>query len=50
MGAAADFTANPIPRRADPAEAAAFIAYLLSDDASFLTGGVYTLDGGLSVR
>jgi meso-butanediol dehydrogenase/(S,S)-butanediol dehydrogenase/diacetyl reductase len=50
MGAAADFTANPIPRRADPAEAAAFITYLLSDDASFLTGGVYTLDGGLSVR
>jgi NAD(P)-dependent dehydrogenase (short-subunit alcohol dehydrogenase family) len=50
MGAAADFSANPIPRKGTPGEAAAFIAYLLSDDASFLTGGVFTLDGGLSVR
>lgn len=50
MGSAADFTGNPIPRKGTPAEAGAFIAYLLSDDASFLTGGVFTLDGGLSVR
>jgi NAD(P)-dependent dehydrogenase (short-subunit alcohol dehydrogenase family) len=50
MGAAADFSANPIPRKGTTAEAAAFISYLLSDDASFLTGGVFTFDGGLSVR
>jgi NAD(P)-dependent dehydrogenase (short-subunit alcohol dehydrogenase family) len=50
MGGSADFTGNPIPRKGSPAEAGAFIAYLLSDDASFLTGGVFTLDGGLSVR
>lgn len=50
MGNAADFTSNPIPRKGTPAEAASLIAYLLSDDASFQTGGVYTLDGGLSVK
>lgn len=50
MGGAADFTSNPIPRKGSAAEAASLIAYLLSDDASFQTGGVYTVDGGLSVR
>jgi len=38
-----------IPRAAQPAEIAAFIAYLLSDDASFCTGGIYPVDGGLSI-
>ncbi len=41
------FSHLPIPRVAAPAEVAAFIAYLLSDEASFQTGGVYTVDGGL---
>jgi NAD(P)-dependent dehydrogenase (short-subunit alcohol dehydrogenase family) len=41
---------NPIPRAADPREIANFIAYLLSDEASYQTGGVYTIDGGLSAR
>ncbi len=50
MGTAADFTSNPIPRKGTPAEAASLVAYLLSDDASFQTGSVYTLDGGLSVK
>jgi len=38
-----------IPRTAQPAEIAAFIAYLLSDDASYCTGGIYPVDGGLSI-
>ena len=38
-----------IPRAARPAEIAAFIAYLLSDDASYCTGGIYPVDGGLTI-
>jgi meso-butanediol dehydrogenase/(S,S)-butanediol dehydrogenase/diacetyl reductase len=37
----------PLGRVGDPSEVAAFIAYLLSDEASFQTAGVYTVDGGL---
>jgi NAD(P)-dependent dehydrogenase (short-subunit alcohol dehydrogenase family) len=33
-----------------PEDAAAFIAYLLSDKARWLTGQTFTLDGGHSVR
>ena len=37
----------PLQRYAEPSEMAAAIAFLASDDASYITGSVYTVDGGL---
>lgn len=37
----------PLKRIGEAAEAAALIAYLLSDEASYQTAGVYTVDGGM---
>ncbi|MFL7869417.1 MAG: SDR family NAD(P)-dependent oxidoreductase, partial [Anaerolineales bacterium] len=36
----------PLKRHADPNEVAALFAFLASDDAAYLTGGVYVIDGG----
>lgn len=39
----------PLGRIADPAEIAGVVAFLLSDDASFVTGQMVVADGGLSI-
>jgi NAD(P)-dependent dehydrogenase (short-subunit alcohol dehydrogenase family) len=41
-----DAKAAPLKRVADPAEIAAVIAFLASDDASFMTGSAVVCDGG----
>jgi len=38
----------PIGRFADPAEIAAAVAFLASDDASFITASTFLVDGGIS--
>lgn len=37
---------TPLKRFAEPSEIATFIVFLCSDDASFLTGAYYPIDGG----
>lgn len=39
---------SPINRMGKPEEVAKLIAYLLSDDAAFTTGALYTIDGGMT--
>ena len=39
-------TSVPLGRMADPAEIAAAVAYLASDDASYVTGSVLVANGG----
>ena len=44
----AGLSVRPIARAADPVEVAYLIAWLLSDESAFATGGIYPIDGGLS--
>ncbi|MEA2623078.1 MAG: 3-oxoacyl-[acyl-carrier protein] reductase [Chloroflexota bacterium] len=39
----------PLGRMGDPAEVAAVVRYLLSEQASYVTGAVWTVDGGRTV-
>jgi len=45
-----DTATNPMKRLAAPAEIAAFVAFLLSDECRFLTGAALAVDGGFTAQ
>jgi NAD(P)-dependent dehydrogenase (short-subunit alcohol dehydrogenase family) len=47
-GRTAGVEGRPIARAAEPREVAYLVAWLLSDEAAFATGGAYPIDGGLT--
>jgi NAD(P)-dependent dehydrogenase (short-subunit alcohol dehydrogenase family) len=42
--------AQPINRIAQPYEVANVVCFLLSDEASFITGSLYSVDGGYTCQ
>ena len=43
-------TVHPVGRTGTPEEVAALIAWLASDEAAFVTGQIYTIDGGRTAK
>ncbi len=43
-------TAYPLGRPGTPEEVAKLVLFLASDDAGWITGGIYTIDGGMTVQ